>query len=114
MTRVDYYKFPDGSNPIDPYLNSLDIKMRAKVLRTVELLETFGTQLRLPHSRHLEDGIFELRIKQGTNIERVLYFFFLDNRAILTNGFSKKTRQTPRKELDLAKKRRADYLSRRK
>ena len=112
MIDVDYYKFEDSSNPIDPYLDDLLPKMRAKVLRTIGLLEMFGSRLRLPHSEHLEDGIFELRIKQGSDIERVLYFFFVGNKAILTNGFSKKTQKTPPGELQLAKDRRADYLRR--
>lgn len=88
MIEVDYYKFEDGSNPIDPYLDGLNPKMRAKVFRTIGLLEEFGTQLRKPHSEHLSDGIFELRIKQGSNIGRVLYFFYVGNRAVLTNGFT--------------------------
>lgn len=69
MIDVDYYKFEDGSNPIDPYLDELSPKMRAKVLRTISLLEEFGKQLRLPHSKHLDDGIFELRVKLGSDIE---------------------------------------------
>ena len=112
MIEVDYYKFEDGSNPIDPYLDALDAKMRAKVLRAIGLLEEFGTGLRLPHSEHLEDGIFELRVKLGSNIERVLYFFFAGNKAILTNGFTKKQQKTPREEIQLAKERRSDYRRR--
>ena len=109
MLNVNYYTFEDGTNPIDPFLNSLDVKMRAKVFRTMGLLEEFGTDLRMPHSEYLEDGIFELRVKQGTNIERILYFFFTDNKAILTNGFTKKQSKTPPGELRLAKARKADY-----
>ena len=93
MIDVDYYKFEDGSNPIDPYLDALDPKMRAKVFRTIGLLEQFGTSLRLPHSEHLD----------------VLYFFFIGNKAILTNGFSKKQQKTPPGEIQLAKDRRIDY-----
>ena len=112
MVEVDYYQFADGTNPIDTYLDELDVKMRAKVLRTIGLLETFGTDLRLPHSEHLEDGIFELRVRLGSNIERVLYFFFVGNKAILTNGFTKKQQKTPREEIQLAKDRRDDYRRR--
>lgn len=112
MLDVDYYKFENGDSPIDEYLDELDVKKRAKVLRTIGLLEEFGTQLRLPHSEHLEDGIFELRTKQGTDIERVLYFFFYGGKAILTNGFSKKQDKTPKNEIQLAKNRRSDYLRR--
>ena len=68
----------------------------------------------MPHSEHLGDGIFELRVKQGSNIERVLYFFFTGDKAILTNGFTKKQQKTPPGEIRLAKDRRADYERRHK
>ncbi|MBR1598222.1 MAG: type II toxin-antitoxin system RelE/ParE family toxin [Lachnospiraceae bacterium] len=88
--------------------------MRTKVLRMVHLLEQNGNELREPYSKHLEDGIYELRIKQGTNITRVLYFFMIGQKIILTNGFVKKTMKTPTGEIQLAKKYREDYLSRSK
>jgi phage-related protein len=109
---VDYYTFEDGANPIDPYLDNLETKMRAKVQMSVRMLEQFGTNLRMPYSEHLEDGIFELRAIQGNNIERVLFFFYVGNKAILTNGFTKKTGKTPKSEIELAKSRRADYYRR--
>ena len=68
--------------------------------------------LREPHSKELEDGIFELRAKVSTNISRVLYFFYFGNQIILTNGFIKKTFKTPDKEIEKAKKYRKDYIQR--
>ena len=62
--------------------------------------------------RNLEDGIFEIRTKFGSDITRVLYFFVIGRRIILTNGFVKKTQKTPASEIALAKQYRADYLSR--
>ena len=52
--------------------------------------------------------------KQGSNITRVLYFFYIGKKIIATNGFVKKTQKTPPKELKLAKERRADWLERHK
>ena len=66
------------------------------------------------YSEHPEDGIFELRAKVGSDISRVLYFFIVDGKAILTNGFIKKTQKTPKRELQRAKDYRKEYLSRRK
>ena len=57
------------------------------------------------------DGIFELRIKQGTDIVRVLYFFMIGHRIIITNGFVKKSQRTPRSEIELARKYRKEYVS---
>ena len=83
--------------------------MRAKVLRTVSLLGDSGPTLREPYSKPLENGIFELRAKQGSDITRVLYFFIVGKKAVLTNGFIKKSQKTPKVEKELAKKYKADY-----
>ena len=79
---------------------------------TIELLSRNGTMLRKPYSEHITDGIFELRAKVGSNISRVLYFFVIGQRIVITNGFVKKTQKTPKGEIELAKKYRNEYLSR--
>jgi len=56
--------------------------------------------------------VVHLRIKIGSNISRVLYFFYIGQYIILTNGFIKKTQKTPTNEIIKAKKYRADYLHR--
>ena len=111
---VEFYNLPDGSEPAKEFLKSLDPKMKAKMLRTIELLETNGRDLRMPYSEFLDDGIFELRAKVSSNITRVLYFFYVGNRAILTNGFIKKTQKTPKEELAKAKKYKEDFIQRQK
>ena len=58
------------------------------------------------------NGIFELRTKQGTNIVRTLYFFFVGNKIIITHGFRKKTQKTPPEEIVRAKNYRKEYLAR--
>ena len=110
--KVLFYQKADGSEPVKQFLNSLDKKMRAKMVRTIEALQNNGNDLREPYSKHLDDGIFKLRAKVGTDISRVLYFFFIGQRVILTNGFIKKTQKTPKKEINLAKKYRNDFLQR--
>ena len=109
---IDFYKKNDGSCPIIEFLNELDVKMRAKIIRMLKLLEQNGSELREPYSKFLKDGIFELRIKQGTDIVRVLYFFMIGHRIIITNGFVKKSQRTPRSEIELAKKYKKEYMSR--
>ena len=105
---VDFYELPDGTEPVREFLNSLDIKMRAKMYREIDLLVINGPELREPHSKHLDDGIFELRAKQSNDISRVLYFF-IGKKAVLTNGFVKKTKKTPKKERKKKKRYRRDY-----
>ena len=67
----------------------------------------------MPHSEHLQDGIFQLRTQLGNNISRILYFFYYGSEIVITNGFIKKTQETPQKEIETAKKYRVDYLERR-
>ena len=109
MTEIIFYDTVDGKCPLQDYLDSLEPKLLAKTLRTIDLLENNGINLRGPYSEPIGDGLFELRTKQGSDITRVLYFFFSGNKAILTNGFTKKTKKTPRSEIELARKYKADY-----
>lgn len=109
---VEYYELEDGTRPAEDFILSLDLKMRAKIFAALELLEIKGPGLREPFSKSLEDGIFKVRAKQGSDISRVLYFFVVGRKVILTNGFVKKTQKTPPRELDRAKRYRADYLRR--
>lgn len=110
--EVKFYKTTDGKCPVLDFLDNLDTKLRAKTLKMIELLEEFGHDLRLPYSSHLDESIFELRTIQGNNITRVLYFFCIDQKIILTNGLVKKTQKTPSDEIERAKKYRKDFLRR--
>ena len=110
---VVYYETNQGRAPAEEFILAQDSKMQAKIFKMLELLEEYGNLLGLPYSEYLDDGIFELRIKLGTNITRVLYFFMEGNRIVLTNGFVKKTQKTPPNEIVLAKKHRDDYYSQR-
>ena len=110
--EVVFYQTTSGKQPAKEFLLSLDKKMRAKMSMTISILQDNGYELREPYSKHLSDGIFELRAKVSTNISRVLYFFYVGNQIILTNGFIKKTFKTPDQEIEKAKKYRKDYIQR--
>ena len=111
--EVEFYDLPNGEEPAKDFIKSLDPSMAAKMLTCIDYLEEFGPALRMPYSEHLDDGIFELRAKVGSDISRVLYFFICGGKAILTHGFVKKTRKTPPAEIKRAKRYRKEYLSRR-
>lgn len=110
--EIIFYKTSNDTCPVKEFLLHTDIKMRAKISSLLELLEEYGNLLREPYSKHLRDGIFELRCQSGNNISRILYFFYCDNKIILTNGFIKKANKTPKKEIELAKSRKANYIER--
>lgn len=109
MFEVIFYNTEDGVCPVKDFLDSLEPKLLAKTLRTIDLLEIYGHKLRGPYSKAVEEGLFELRTQQGCDITRVLYFFISGHKAILTNGFIKKTDKTPKHEIELAKKYKKDY-----
>ncbi|WP_418421742.1 type II toxin-antitoxin system RelE/ParE family toxin [Butyribacter intestini] len=110
--EIEYFEKADKTRPAEDFILSENIKMQAKLFRMLELLELKGNELREPYSSYLTDGIFELRVKQGSDISRVLYFFVVGRKIILTNGFRKKSQKTPKGEIDLAKKYKAEYEQR--
>lgn len=110
--EVIFYETENGECPVAEFLECLDVKMRAKMARTINMLQTNGNSLREPFSKPLDDGIFELRAQVATDISRVLYFFTVGRRAVLTNGFIKKTNKTPPEEIATAKRYRDDFIRR--
>ena len=91
--EVIFYEKENGDCPVEEFIASLDVKMRAKMVGLLELSEEKGKQLREPYSKPIDDGIFEIRCKVGNNIT-----------SVLTNGFIKKTQKTPPEEIKLANK----------
>ena len=83
MFDVEYYDLPNGDKPVEQFINSLDVKMRAKALGSIEILSEFGNTLREPYSKAIGNGLFELRIKFANDITRIFYFFVVGNKIIL-------------------------------
>jgi phage-related protein len=77
----------------------------ADYARLVELLMEHGPSLRLPHSRALGDGLFELRPRGRSGIGRSFYCFLQGKRVVVLHAFIKKSQQTPDNELKMARKR---------
>jgi len=78
----------------------------------MEQLRVRNVQAREPLVKHLEDKLWELREESRTNIYRIIYFFYAGRRIVFLHGFQKKTQKTPQKELDIARTRYEDFLSR--
>jgi phage-related protein len=81
------------------------VDVLADYAHLVELLAEYGPNLRLPHSRAMGDGLFELRPRGRSGIGRAFYCFLVGKRVVVVHAFVKKTQQTPDKELKLARKR---------
>lgn len=107
-----FYETTDGRRPAEEFIESLGQDTQDKFIIKQRLLQDFGPQLRYPHTDHLGEGLFELRFKGKEGQIRALFFFFSGKRIIFTNGFVKKTPKTPRQEIEIALKRRRDFLTR--
>ena len=77
----------------------------ADFLRLIFLMEEHGADLRLPHSRAMGDGLFELRCKGSEGIGRVFYCTMVGRQIVILHSFIKKTQETPERELKTARKR---------
>jgi phage-related protein len=77
----------------------------ADYARMVELLMEFGPNLRMPHSRAMGGGLFELRPRGREGIGRVFYCFVVNQRVVILHAFVKKTQETREQELRIARKR---------
>jgi len=88
-------------NSVEKLLESLTPPELAKALRTVDLLEEFGHELGLPHSRHMSDGLLELRVRGKREIR--IFYCFHKNKVVLLYAFVKKTEQIPIRELERAR-----------
>lgn len=106
-----YFATESGARPAKEFVDTLDASSQRKFFFVRGLLEEFGHKLPEPHAKYLGDDIFELRFRGKEGNVRVLYFFFYQNKVVLTNGFVKKTDKTPRRELDTAIERRKAYLA---
>ena len=110
---IEFYESAKGESEARDFVAGMqNKKLQAKVIGSLDVLAEKGNELREPYSKHLGDGIFELRCRVASDAVRLLYFFHEGKVVVVTNGFMKKTKRTPLREIRLAKKRRKEYLSR--
>ncbi|MGD1715293.1 type II toxin-antitoxin system RelE/ParE family toxin [Dapis sp. BLCC M172] len=113
MREIIFYRTDSERCPVEDFIDSLSGKQAQKVLWVLRLVEELDS---VP-SQYLKklvntNDIWEVRVGFGNDIFRFLGFFDNENLIILTNGFAKKTQKTPVGEIELAERRKQDYLSR--
>ncbi len=80
----------------------------ADYLRLTEAMAIYGADLRMPHSRAMGGGLFELRPKGPEEIGRVFYCTQVGKTIVVLHSFVKKTQETPDAEMRVARKRLKD------
>lgn len=85
-------------------------KVKEKILWTFRVIETIQ-QVPTEYLKHLEgtDGLYEIRVKSGSDIFRIFCFFDKGKLVVLANGFQKKTQKTPKQEIEKALKIKEEY-----
>ena len=85
-------------------------KVKAKIIWTLNLVEDLQ-RVPEPYLKHIENtiGLYEIRVQFGSDIFRIFCFFDQGQLVVLSNGFQKKTQKTPKKEIELALKIKAEY-----
>lgn len=91
---------------VDAELQSLPADMRARLVRIGAIIEAVGLQ-GLPGDavKHLEDKLWELRIRGKDGIARAIYVTAVKQRLVIVRVFVKKTQKTPKHELEVARQR---------
>jgi phage-related protein len=83
----------------------LPASLLARYLRLAELMLEFGPNLGMPHTRAMGEGLFELRLTSKEGSARVFYCTLREQKIVVLHSFVKKSQKTPKRELELARKR---------
>ena len=117
MYRIKFFKDGQGFAPIVEYISELRkksstsknerIKLK-KITEYMRVLREYGTMAGEPYVKHIDDDIWELR---PTN-DRIFFFSRKDGVFVMLHHFVKKTRKTPKREIEKAKQNLKYYLDR--
>ena len=103
--EIVYYSKPNGREPLREFLESLSPKLSSEAFSDLATLQEMGPELRMPHSRHIRKGLFELRIQADGDNVRAFYFFYQRGSIVVT-------RKTPLREIERAFRYKHDWEKR--
>lgn len=113
--RVKFYQNSQSSkSTIFNYVDNLDLKVKAKVLKYIEFLRQHQGYLDEPYTKHIKGKIRELRVDFGRQRHRIFYFAFIKKTIVLLHAFLKKTDKTPIAEIKKAENNYFDVINNQK
>jgi phage-related protein len=86
-------------------VESWPAELKAEYARLAELLTIHGPELGMPYSKAMGAGLFELRPKAMSLSGRALFCYQVNRRVYVLHCFIKKSQQTPKADLAIARKR---------
>lgn len=116
MYEIEFYQTSSGKELITEYIIKLqevdkkkDSRIRLKkIFEYLDYLAKYGTRIGEPIVKHLDQQIWELRPSN----DRILFFYWKDNRFVMLHHFIKKTEKTPKREIEQAKRNMKDHMER--
>jgi len=112
--NIIFYEDDKGNSPVQEFLDELQVtsqnnkkslQLLEKVILYLEILERRGTRAGYPYTKHIEGDIWELRPKN----HRILFFGWEGKNIVLLHTFQKKSKKTPRREIQKAKREMKDW-----
>jgi phage-related protein len=108
LNQIYYYMDSNGTMPVKQYIDELATKQNKnsrinynKIIEYIDALEEHGFTLTEPQIKHIDGDIWELRPIRN----RIFFAAWAENGFVLLHHFIKKTRKTPTRESDIAKRR---------
>ncbi len=108
--QIAFYQDSQGNIPVQDFIRQQPAKVKAKILRYLDLLQDFDLSLGQPYVKKLAGSdVWELRVQHSSNYYRILYFAASGHSFVLLHAFLKKSARTPKNEIKLAENRIKDY-----
>ncbi|MHB0875410.1 MAG: type II toxin-antitoxin system RelE/ParE family toxin [Anaerolineae bacterium] len=104
--RIEFYSDSRERIPAYEFIQSLAPQDHAACLRALDLLAHYGPRLSMPHARHIEGKLWELRAGPG----RLFYFLDVGQTFIVVHGYRKKSQRAPKREVQTAIRRMNELL----
>ena len=99
------WKITYFSRKVFAEINALPPHILARYVALAKKMKIYGPNLGMPHTRAMGDKLFEMRVKGREGIARVFYCTQIRHEIVMLHSFIKKTQETPKKELEIARKR---------
>ena len=103
--RILYY-----NRDVQETIDAWPVGIRAYYARVTERMIIFGPNLGMPFTRAMGKGLFEIRCKGKEGIGRAFFCTIKERRIIILHAFTKKSQKTPKKEIEIARRRMRDVL----
>jgi phage-related protein len=112
--KIEFFETPSGRAPVLEWIEGMDEEDMASALGYIDQLSELGTEARMPLAKPLGNKLYELRWPFGDKQHRIIYFAAPGQKFVMLNGFVKKRRETPPKEMQTALRRKREYNQRAK